>query len=65
MRNEIEVVDVVLCTGHVILQANGFPRLIFLRASAIFGITAILKYRCVSSVHLSKCSVFETVQSKW
>ena len=54
MRDEIEVADVVLGTNHVVLLANGFPRLIvYIRPPAIFvlgksSIMAILKYRSVS-----------------
>ena len=55
MRDEIEVVDEVVSTDHVVLLANRFPRLISILTSTIFvsrtsGITSILKYRSVNPV---------------
>ena len=37
MRDKIEVADVVLSTDHVVLLANGFPRLVvYVRPPSLF-----------------------------
>ena len=52
VRDEIEEADVVLSTDHVVLLANGFPRLIFMCifVSGTSGVTAILKYMSISPI---------------